>query len=420
MRGDLAGPPAPVSGARARAAGRVPRGHVPVVRTCRGGGDGGEPAAVRSGRSRRQAPRFCSQAARPPLPPPPALRLPHLRAPLRLSRCLSGPRHGPGPAAPSRSVLTGDPRAGFLSPISEAGKPRLSSRETRQGPVASGQQGQASSATLCPRHPQQAVWLRVLQENEAGDGQYTDRGGRHVQMLPLGTQEDPGCRGRWAAKTSSCHGGSANQPIAHGPEHCRRCLPVAGARGRRPPRGRHGCLPLEDSTGDARCHAQHHDVDPSLSASSEEDAARHLAGGLAKPSACPGRVPGPRTKRLLLSAHPPHHCVWGSSVQPDTRVGTVLPTPRPLGSGLARTLRIRGVGQELVPGSHVGGRSPPGYSFGPGGTKTRDPFHRNGPLHWNMPKARGPLSPADDGAGSLSGGVLGLVGGWAVSLPHPC
>lgn len=203
------------------------------------------------------------------------------------------------------------------------------------------------------------------------------------------------------------------------PEHCRRCLPVAGARGRRPPRGRHGCLPLEDSAGDARCHAQHHDVDPSLSVSSEEDAARHLAGGLAKPSACPGRVPGPRPKRLLLSAHPPHRCVWGSSVQPDTRVGTVLPTPRPLGSGLARTLRIRGVGQELVPGSHVGGRSPPGYSFGPGGTKTRDPFHRNGPLHWNMPKARGPLSPADDGAGSLSRGVLGLVGGWAVSLPPP-
>lgn len=147
---------------------------------------------------------------------------------------------------------------------------------------------------------------------------------------------------------------------------------------------------------------------------------RHLAGGLAKPSACPGRVPGPRPKCLLLSAHPPHRCVWGSSVEPDTRVGTVLPTPRPLGSGLARTLRIRGVGQELVPGSHVGGRSPPGYSFGPGGTKTRDPFHRNGPLHWNMPKARGPLSPADDGAGSLSGGVLGLVGGWAVSLPPRC
>lgn len=119
-----------------------------------------------------------------------------------------------------------------------------------------------------------------------------------------------------------------------------------------------------------------------------------------------------------LSPSPTSLCL-GSSVEPDTRVGTVLPTPRPLGSGLARTLRIRGVGQELVPGSHVGGRSPPGYSFGPGGTKTRDPFHRNGPLHWNMPKARGPLSPADDGAGSLSRGVLGLVGGWAVSLPPP-
>lgn len=60
---------------------------------------------------------------------------------------------------------------------------------------------------------------------------------------------------------------------------------------------------------------------------------------------------------------------------------------------------------------------PSGFSFGPGGTKTRDSFHRNWPLDCNMPKTRVPFGPADSGPGSFSEGVLGLVGCWTVSLP---
>lgn len=79
------------SGCRPRAAGSCPCGaHLPRGR--------GRRRASRSQVRPEQAPSpavlLPGGPARPPLPPPPALRLPHLRAPLRLSRCLSAPAMG--------------------------------------------------------------------------------------------------------------------------------------------------------------------------------------------------------------------------------------------------------------------------------------------------------------------------------------
>lgn len=154
--------------------------------------------------------------------------------------------------------------------------------------------------------------------------------------------------------------------------------------------------------------------------SPEEDAAQHLGAGLKKPSACPGRIPHPGPKHLLLSPRPPHCCVWGVK-HPARHMGWHRP---------ARTWGPSGVGtcpdtEDSCRGPGAGAGEPrqgaaahPASPLDLVGPKQGTHFTETGPWIGTCLRPGSPSALLTVGLGRSQGASWALWGGgWAVSLP---